>query len=461
MRKRVLVVTIDGWGTNLLGTYGVPICETPSLDQFASHAIVFDRFVCNSLDPKAILLSMTDGLHPSLPRDKAEFKVVDLHQWLAATNRRSIFITDSRPVSETAWADLFSESLLIDTTLQGAELSEEHEQTQNEFEEYQTVEQEVDEEAWMETGLAQFIGEALSELADRQNDAEGLPDLIWLHLSGLTSAWDAPYEYRLALCDEDDPRPSYDIEPASFQVGPKTDLDEVFTAMCAAAGQARLIDQLWSWIDAFVEQLPEREAMATVLCGLRGYPLGEHTRVGLATESQSLSASIGFNTPHSELVHVPLIIQPGYLPLGFRSRRLTQPNSVRSFLEGWLTDTPYPPPSIEEQSDSLEADLSRYELLAESIRPDNSCWIQSIGYEAIYTTYWAALFDSSSGQLNDLYLMPDDRWQQNNVQNRVPEIFDAMMDLRRQWLQWTTDSIAQATTDLPYPIPASCLNQSV
>jgi hypothetical protein len=461
VRKRVLVVTIDGWGTNLLGTYGVPICETPSLDQLASHAIVFDRFICNSMDPMAILNSMTDGLHPSIGDDKANFEIADLHRWIAATNRRSIFITDSRSVSETAWADLFSESLLIDTTLQGAELSEELEPTQHEFEEYQTVQQEVDDDAWMETGLAQFIGEALAELADRQNDAEGLPDLIWLHLSGLTSAWDAPYEYRLALCDEDDPRPTFGIEPVAFQVTSKTDLDEVFQAMCAAAGQARLIDQVWSWIDAFVEQFPEREKMAVVLCGLRGYPLGEHTSVGLATESQSLGASIGFNTPHSELVHVPLIIQPGYLPLGFRSGRLTQPISIRSFLEGWLTDTPYPPPSIEEQSDSLEAGLSRYELLAESIRPDNSCWIQSTGYEAIYTTYWAALFDPSSGQLNELYLMPDDRWQQNNVQNRVPEIFDAMMDLRRQWLQWTTDSIAQATTALPHPIPASCLNQSV
>jgi hypothetical protein len=461
VRKRVLVVTIDGWGTNLLGTYGVPICETPALDQLASHAIVFDRFVCNSIKVMAILQSMTDGLHPSLTNERADLAVDDLHRWIAATNRRSIFITDSRSVSETAWADQFSESLLIDTTLQGVELSDEDASTPKDFEEHQTVEQESDDDAWMETGLAQFIGEALAELAERQNDNAGLPDLIWLHLSGLTSAWDAPYEYRLALCDEDDPRPSYAIEPVSFQVGPKTDLDEVFQAMCAAAGQARLIDHLWSWIDAFVEQSPERETMAIVLCGLRGYPLGEHSSVGLAKESQISGASIGFDTPHSELVHVPLIIQPGCLPLGFRSRRLTQPNSIRFFLEEWLTDSTDQASENESKSESPNTELNRYTLFVESTQYDNSGWIQSSNYEAMYTTFWAAIFDPNSGKLTELYLMPDDRWQQNNVQNRVPEIVDAMMDLRRQWLQWTTDSIAQATIVLPHPTTANCLNQSV
>ncbi|MCY2975517.1 MAG: hypothetical protein NTW52_12715 [Planctomycetota bacterium] len=461
MRKRVLVVTVDGWGTNLLGTYGVPICETPALDQLAAHAIVFDRFIGNSMNLLAILQSMTDGLHPSLTNERADCEIADLHQWISATNRRSVFITDSRSVSETAWADQFSESLLIDTTLQGAELSEEDGPAQNEFEEHQTVEQESDDDAWMETGLAQFVGEALSELAERQNDNEGLPDLIWLHLSGLTSAWDAPYEYRLALCDEDDPRPSFATEPVSFQVGPKTDLDEVFQAMCAAAGQARLIDHLWSWIDAFVEQSPERETMAIVLCGLRGYPLGEHTSVGLANDSQSSGASIAFNTPHSELVHVPLIIQPGYLSLGFRSRRLTQPNSIRFFFEEWLSDSSDQNPTIESRSESANTDFNRYTLFVESTQHDNSGWIQSSRCEAMYTTFWAAIFDPNSGQLSELYLMPDDRWQQNNVQNRVPEIVDAMMDLRRQWLQWTTDSIAQATTVLPHPTSTNCLNQSV
>jgi hypothetical protein len=313
----------------------------------------------------------------------------------------------------------------------------------------------------METGLAQFVGEALAELAERQNDHEGLPDLIWLHLSGLTSAWDAPYEYRLALCDEDDPRPSFAIKPVSFHVDPKTDLDEVFQAMCAAAGQARLIDHLWSWIDAFVEQSPERETMAIVLCGLRGYPLGEHTSVGLTNDSQSSGALIGFNTPHSESVHVPLIIQPGYLPLGFRSRRLTQPNLIRFFLEEWLSDTTDQTPANETQSEASHIDLNHYSLFVESTQHDNSCWIQSSRNEAIYTTNWAALFDPSSGELTELYLMPDDRWQQNNVQNRVPEVVDAMIDLRHQWLQWTADSLAQAKSDLPYPTTTNCLNQSV
>jgi len=438
------------------------------------------------MDPLAILNSMTDGLHPSLTVEKGNSNGADLHQWIASTNRRSIFITDCRFVSETAWADQFSESLLIETPLQTTELSEDADGQQNDVEnyqaeEYQTVEQESDVDAWMETGLAQFIGDALAELAERQNDEDGLPDLVWLHMSGLTSAWDAPYEYRLALCDEDDPRPSYAIEPISFGVDTKTDLDQVFQAMCAAAGQAKLIDHLWSWIDAFVEQLPERESMAIVLAGVRGYPLGEHSSVGLETDSKGLGSSAGFNTPHAELVHVPLIIQPGYMPLGYRVRRIAQPTSIRGFLKQWLADLPVFEPaesqpaelkpateskaeeskSIPSKSIASSVDLNRFELLVDDSQASDSDWVQSSTYEAIYTTFWAAIFDPLSNQVVELYLMPDDRWQQNNVQNRVPEIVDAMSDLRMQWLQWKADSIAQATTILPQPTPANCLKQSV
>jgi hypothetical protein len=365
-------------------------------------------------------------------------------------------------VSETVWADQFSESLLIDPASQAEGLACGPNQVEEHQEEHQTVEQHSDDHEWMETGLAQFVGEALAELAERQTDSEGLPDLVWLHMSGLTSAWDAPYGYRLALCDEDDPRPSFSSEPVAFKVDANTDLDEVFQAMCAAAGQARLIDHLWSWIDAFVEQLPERDKMAIVLAGVRGYPLGEHSQVGLQTDSETGEMSTNVAVPHSERVHVPLIIQPAYMDLGCRVGRITQPGSIHRFLEEWLGESD----GIGVSTDSNEVPASSATDRFEQLRDDgsqgnDSGWIHSSTSEAIYTSSWAAMFDPLSGEVSELYLMPDDRWQQNNIQNRAPEIVAAMSDLRLQWLQWRTDSLTQATANLPQPNPEKCLNESV
>jgi len=400
---------------------------------------------------------MSEGVHPSGSTENPVQTPDDIQGWLALTNRRSLFITDCRAVSETQWADRFSESLLIEASVDESPSNEDDEDQQDP----QTVAREVDQDAWMETRLAQFIGEALVELSDRQEDSDGLPDVIWLHLSGLTSAWDAPYEYRLALCDEDDPRPSFSQEPVSFQVNKTTDLDEVFQAMCAASGQAKLIDHLWSWIDAYIEQLPDRAQLAVLLAGIRGYPLGEHGCVGLRDDSCNEETNAGFRIPHSELVHVPLIVQPGFLPLGYRTGRLTQSMAIRGFVEEWLNDA---------EDGLTTSQIAELGLLGHNKPPifleddtgeGESCWIESFPYESIYTRYWAAIFDSAKGDVTRIYLMPDDRWQQNDVLNRVAEVADAMIDLRSQWLQWKIDSRANVGATIPKPEPSDSLREPV
>lgn len=457
MKNRVFIVTIDGWGTNLLGTYGISLCETPALDDFAAHAVVFDRYLSCASDVRVVLQSISDGLHPSLSIQNPEQSASDLQGWISTTKRRSIFITDCRNVSETAWADRFTESILIDVSTDEADPMDEAEGVQDR----QTVDQEVDQDAWMDTKLAQFVGEALVELSDRQNDEEGLPDCVWIHLSGLTSCWDAPYEYRLSLCDEDDPRPSFSREPIHFEVTKSTDLDEVFQAMCAAAGQARLIDHLWSWIDAFIEQLPDRDQLAVVVAGTRGYPLGEHACVGLQEMTTNDENAADLGAPYAELVHVPLIIQPGFMPLGYRNRRITPSTAVRRFIEDWLsglevsrspTELQMLGPGLETQEISILDDLNaEYE----------SCWIESESCDSIYTQYWAAIFDPASGEVAELYLMPDDRWQQNDVANRASEIAGGMIDLRSQWLQWKITSLQQPCDKVIMPVPIDCLRQPV
>jgi len=231
--------------------------------------------------------------------------------------------------------------------------------------------------------------------------------------------------------------------------------------MCAAAGQARLIDHLWSWIDAFIEQLPDRDRLAVIVAGTRGYPLGEHSRVGLQEMTNNDEKAADFGTPHAELVHVPLIVQPGFMPLGYRNRRITPSTAVRRFIEDWLsgsevsrspTELQTPGPGLGTQEISILDDLNaEYE----------SFWIESASCDSIYTQYWAAIFDVASGEVAELYLMPDDRWQQNDVANRASEIAGGMIDLRSQWLQWKITSLQQPVEKVIKPVPIDCLRQPV
>ncbi len=417
--RRAILVTIDGWGTNLLGTYGNSLCETPSLDQFASKSIVFDRVMSSSSSLEEVLKSIATGQHPcERPLDGK----VELAEFLQTHGKQSILMTDDPSVAELPWAQSFNELFCFEPSVQAPS----------------DLESEASD--WTETRLAGFIETALGELAKYAEQSGELPELTWLHLSGLSQIWDAPYEYRLQLCDdEDDPEPPKGTVPAKFQVDRQTDPDIVFGASCGAAAQGMILDQIWSWIDTFLDEVVDREACLVVVAGVRGYPLGEHHSVGL--ERTDL---------FSELIQLPLIMQPGNMAIGTRDNTLVQPMSLWASIAKWIVFEPEKQPCLNDEIDRrrLSQDLisSHLDTEAATHLSPSACIVATSNGYAIQVPRWSAVWLPKTLDVPEneelkthLFLSPDDRWQQNDVTSRAVEIAEAMVETRKAWLKWLSE----------------------
>ncbi len=521
--KKVLVVTIDGWGTNLLGAYGNAICQTVHLDRLVAQSITFDRCYTNSCDPLAVLESIACGVHPvesAQRRDALQHLSKRIGKILNQAGRQSVFITDDSEVAEQDWVQDFNEVFCFDpqpndpsTHTNQAELlekddrfasdemdSEDFEEDSDALHNFDPIgeedgtislepeseegldtegaideedgswewEEEDDEDAfepedttdhWKETRLAKFTEAALGELARFGETFEAMPDLAWIHLSGLKLTWDAPYLYRLALCDEDDPRPNKSWDPANFVTDSKSDPDQIFDAVCGASAQGKVIDHVWSWIDLFVRQFANPEDLMIVVMGTRGYPLGEHKAVGFGQESL-----------YNEVIHVPLVIKPGVLAIGSRCRRIVQPMSIYATVLDWLIgnnsgriERAYAPGLL--QLLDLTSDTTEIVSIEDKAEMSLSFGTDSIGLQ---TPNWSAVWEHapSNEPFSDaketdieetaanplpppaLFLVPDDRWQQNNVAVRVPDIVVEMEQLARDCKNW----LIQSESNEPPPI---------
>ncbi len=182
MAKTVVMVTIEGLGTNLLGSYGGPWAQTPELDEFAANSLVLDQFWLDSPSPQQVLQSMWTGSHA------AESKPLDgdtLPALLARHNIDSWFISDSELAVRLATHAEFGQAIQLEIP---ATLPPEH---------------------WQECRIAQWMEMGLGAWASEDDR----PGLLWLHGSGLSAPWDAPYAMRAALVDEEDPPPPTESTP--------------------------------------------------------------------------------------------------------------------------------------------------------------------------------------------------------------------------------------------------------
>jgi hypothetical protein len=416
--QRAVIITIDGWGTNLVGAYGNALCETPHLDAIAAHAAVFDRCWTSSLAVEETLRSIATGCHPL----QANPPNLLLGDELRHAGLATLFMTDDPVVANGRWLESMDEALLIDpdeeaiTSLMGPESSEA-----------------LPEAAWTETRLARFLQAALGEWTRRRDRREGRPALTWLHLSGLSSRWDAPYDYRLRLCDlEEDPEPPREMRPAAFQVTAATDPDQIFGTACSVAAQGILIDQLFSWLDPLLHAEDSRGQCLWIILGTRGFPLGEHQSVGYPQPQ-----------PYAEQVHVPLLIQPGLLPLGLRIPELVQPTMLRDVIRKWLIAPPSSP-----VSDSATPPTPRlapsFPWEGQAAFPPAACLVAGDDHRALQVERWnmvettagCGTIDPPSAALSQLYLAPDDRWQQNDIASRCLELHQEMRGLADAWESW-------------------------
>lgn len=353
------MITIEGWGVNLAGCYGNSLLPTPNVDRLAAHGILYDQFWMHSIHLEPNLKAIVDGL-PTLDR------------WLTASDSpdaiemlKQIENLDCLEVIPSSDQESF-EHLLTNSL-----------------------------ECWLE-----------------QRDKT---PFLWIHSKGLNGTWDAPYEFRQLMCDSQDPDPPLDQVPPELVLSNDFDPDLLFGYACGAGAQSLGIDQGLGLILQTLQEFGISENCWISMAGILGYPLGEHRRVGLSDRSKGFAdKNYPIADAYSERLHTPWITRPAQeMDLGVRVNQLHQPSHLGRWIE-----------KITQAGGSLVSD--------EPSPLGQLAWATGVDEIALCTERWSARFDTSGNpegriwlsdeRLGEVYCFPEDRWQQNEIANRVPEV---------------------------------------
>ncbi|HUT92806.1 MAG TPA: sulfatase-like hydrolase/transferase [Thermoguttaceae bacterium] len=371
-----IVLVIDRLHAGYVGAYGNAWVATPSLDRLAVESVVFDQCLIESPRLESLCRSYWQGRHPLGGAELADDRPA-LPSLLRSAGVTTTLLTDEPAVARHPLAGSF-DSLV---ELPRPELVE--------------VAAEID-----ETHLAGCFARLVDWLESPRE-----PFLVWCHLSGLGGPWDAPLEFRARYAEEDDPDPPDSAAVPCEMLPSDYDPDQLLGISQAYAGQVSLLDVC---VGALVEALADGPAgrdSLFVLASARGFPLGEHRRVGAYDGSL-----------YGELVHVPLWMRfPDSLGEAVRTPALVRAADLwRTVLDWWgIADLPQSPDAA-----SLMP-LAREEV--ESIR-DRVCLVAGGTERAIRTPAW---FLREAAE-PELFAKPDDRWEVNDVADRCQEVVDLL-----------------------------------
>ncbi len=405
-RRAAVVLVFDRLQPAFLGPYGGTACETPACNRLAAEGYVAEQCYADASELESIYLSYWSGKH-ALQRAGHFDEATDaspagrsLAEQLEAAGVHTELFSDDPRVASHRWAEGFGNRLAIDHGTSPAE---------------------------SDTAGAMRVAQVLAAAAERWEQIES-PALLWLHAAAWDDAWDAPYEFRQQWADPEDPAPpTFNDPPRRFS--PSTiDHDEVLGYVQAYVGQVAAWD---ACLDAFLESLnasPLADDTLLIVTSPRGYPLGEHGRVGDVPPAL-------FN----ELLQQPLFIRfpRGTCPL-VRDQGLVQPADLYATLLDWFNAEAEPEveADIELDTEPDVDDTARFasqSLWGRSLLPR----VQSLpdmprriaaattpGQLAVRTPHWLLRIVEADGAAPnrdarlELYVKPDDRWEANEVSSR-------------------------------------------
>lgn len=241
-----------------------------------------------------------------------------------------------------------------------------------------------------QTAMAAVWADFAVALIEALGDDGEPPPLVWLHTRGLRGPWDAPPETYASLIDEDDPEVATDVTPPESETDDEDAQDDAqFAAACRYAGQVMTLDAcLAGWLD-LADGLLEGTEHRLIVTGVRGYALGEHGRIGTTDDRL-----------FTELQHVPLLIR--------------EPGIDRRFVR-------------EADPTSLDAVLAS---LGSQPSADQPVTLASpSGAASVLTTDWLLRRPADSATAIELYVKPDDRWEQNDIASLEPAVADELLAL--------------------------------
>ena len=396
-----------------VGAYGNSWINTPALDRLAGRSFLFDQAVIDTPDLDRLYRSYWQGRHAmcaaatheaSVKRDSpifAETKigtVPDSQPALAALLRhasvKTALFTDDPKISRNPLAGDFDERIELEPPGRPQTAS-----------------------AMEQTHFARCFMRIIDWL-----DTAREPFLLWCHLGGLGTTWDAPLDFRRAYVEEGDPPPPESADVPNRVLPPDYDPDELLGITQAYAGQIALLDTCFDAFLDFFDASPFSRNTLLTLTSSRGFPLGEHGRVGSCGELL-----------FGEMVQVPWMLQlPDGVGAAARSQALVEPSDLwATLLDAWrIADAPRSPtgrsvlPLIRQEADALR---------------DRVCVADAAGRRAVRTAAWYLRSnnndDGNGGEEPELYTKPDDRWEVNNVVSRCREIAENLQNVLTDYEQ--------------------------
>lgn len=360
--KQVVVLVIDRLGAGWLGPYGNTWLDAPNFNRLAARSVLFETVIATSPTIEEACRAYWTGRQVGEPN-------AAIQSTLPVYFSRSVLFTDDEQVARHDLAAAFSEPQL--------------------FQQAAATRNVTNVEA---TELFGFF-EAASELAASADR----PDLIWLHSRGMTGAWDAPLELRNHFADEDDPDPPAFVTPPERLLDAGFDPDEVLGLVQAYAGQVALVDLCLGMLLDALDSHPRADETLLIVASPRGYPLGEHRRVGPCDEAL-----------YGELLHVPLLVQlPSRSQALTRSHRIIQPRHLFDLLSG---DSP-----------------KVLEHWMDPRAPAQAAYAMGPAQRAIRTPAWFLRESQHDGQSQyELFAKPDDRWEANEIASRCTDVVEML-----------------------------------
>jgi hypothetical protein len=388
----IICLAIDRLSAAYLGAYGNTWISTPVIDALAADSLLLDRATIDSPRLEVLYRSLWLGIHALCP-DARSHNRGSLPAALASAGWNTTLLTDEPIVAEHGLAADFGERTLIKPSAANAN----HE-----------VASSID-----ETDAADFFvaaGQALASLKP--------PYFLWLHTGTLGRIWDAPIELREHYTDEDDPAPGNWANVPNKILPEKYDPDELLSISHAFAAQVTLVDQLLGSFLAELDQSDQGRDTMLVLTSTRGFPLGQHRRIGPCDDAL-----------YAELTQIPLMLRfPESFNSRHRSQAIVQPADLcATILDGAGVSSQSTVPG--EGRSFLR--IARGEEVLEF---DRACIVAPPDQEALITPAWSLrrLKAANSEELGDsqkrteLFVKPDDWFEVNDVSDRCAEIAESM-----------------------------------
>jgi hypothetical protein len=399
-----ICLVLDRLHAGYLGPYGNTWVQTPAFNRLASESFTFDQMLIDTPEIARLYRSYWHGWHALCPHEPPPERR-SLMAALRESGVATALMSDERRVLEHPLAVDFDEFIEIDPSWQPR------------------VAEDIE-----ETHLAKCFAELIDWLPSART-----PFFLWCHLASLGTAWDAPLDYRRSYCDDDDPAVPTTADVPDRLLAENFDPDEVLGASQTYAGQISLLD---GCLDALLQELDESDTgkdALLVVTSARGFPLGEHRRVGPCDQAL-----------YGELVHVPLFVRfPDRAHAAARTQTLVEPADLWASL--WqLNNLPSPfgrevggegerLSNLSDLSSSPTA-LSWLPIIAQdptAPRHDRLCTAGVNNERSIRTPAW---YLRAAGE-GELYVKPDDRFEVNNVSNRCLEIVEGLQQACVQYEQ--------------------------